>query len=114
MCGGGWAPSFKMEPSMQSRFSLFAVVAMSLLSSTTFALAQGAGTDGVTGAPVTRMQSPTVTLPPPSGTTGMGGGTSQPGAPNTTTPGRIGTGASPSGLTGDNPNAPGFPGKVGR
>jgi hypothetical protein len=104
-----------MELSMQSRFGLSAVIAVSLLASTTFASAQGAGTDGVTGAPVTQMPSPSASSPRATGTTtGMGGGASQPGAPNTTTPGRIGTGASPSGLPGDNPNAPGFPGKVGR
>jgi hypothetical protein len=42
------------------------------------------------------------------------GGTSAPGAPNSTTPGSIGTGASPSNLPGDDPTHPGFPGKVGR
>ena len=31
-----------------------------------------------------------------------------------TTPGTIGTGASPSNLPGDDPTHPGFPGKVGR
>jgi hypothetical protein len=40
--------------------------------------------------------------------------TNQPGVPNTSRPGTIGTGASPSGLSGDSPIAPGFPGKVGR
>jgi hypothetical protein len=44
----------------------------------------------------------------------MSGGASQPGAPSATSPGRIGSGAAPSGLAGDNPSAPGFPGKVGR
>jgi hypothetical protein len=38
----------------------------------------------------------------------------QPGVPDTSTPGRFGTGASPSGLPGDDPAQPGFPGKVGR
>jgi hypothetical protein len=38
----------------------------------------------------------------------------QPGVPNTSRPGTIGTGAVPSGLNGDSPTAPGFPGKVGR
>jgi hypothetical protein len=41
-------------------------------------------------------------------------GVNQPGVPNTTRPGTIGTGAVPSGLNGDSPIAPGFPGKVGR
>ena len=38
----------------------------------------------------------------------------QPGVPNTSRPGTIGTGAVPSGLNGDSPTAPGFPGRVGR
>lgn len=38
----------------------------------------------------------------------------QPGVPNTSRPGTIGTGAVPSGLKGDSPTAPGFPGLVGR
>lgn len=41
-------------------------------------------------------------------------GTNQPGVPNTSRPGTIGTGAVPSGLNGDSPTTPGFPGKVGR
>jgi hypothetical protein len=36
----------------------------------------------------------------------MNGGSSQPDAPNTNTPGIIGTGASPSGLPGDDPSHP--------
>ncbi|MDR3469909.1 MAG: hypothetical protein P4M07_28600 [Xanthobacteraceae bacterium] len=42
------------------------------------------------------------------------GGTNQPGAPNATVPGTIGTGASPSGLPGDSTTNPGYPGKVGQ
>ncbi|MEH6951079.1 hypothetical protein V4R08_06975 [Nitrobacter sp. NHB1] len=42
------------------------------------------------------------------------GVTNQPGVPNTSRPGTIGTGAVPSGLRGDSPTMPGFPGKVGR
>ena len=41
-------------------------------------------------------------------------GVNQPGVPNTSRPGTIGTGAVPSGLSGDSPTMPGFPGKVGR
>ncbi len=37
----------------------------------------------------------------------------QPGVPNTSTPGTIGTGASPSNLPGDSQRHPGFPGRVG-
>ena len=42
------------------------------------------------------------------------GGVNQPGVPNTSWPGTIGTGSVPSGLNGDSPTTPGFPGKVGR
>ena len=41
---------------------------------------------------------------------GIGLPNTVPGAPNTSTPGHIGTGTSPSGLPGDDPNAPGYPG----
>jgi|GEM_PF-6604603 len=56
--------------------------------------------------------APIVTPAPSSGLNT--GGVNQPGVPNTLRPGTIGTGASPSGLNGDSPTAPGFPGKVGR
>lgn len=38
-------------------------------------------------------------------------GVNQPGVPNTSTPGLIGTGSTPSGLTGDSTHHPGFPGR---
>ena len=117
---------------MRLRFSraLFAAMALST-SDASVASAQGVGiTGGTSGSssiidtPVAPQPSPgsggvssapgAATVSPGFGTTGMGGGRSQPGAPNTTVPGTIGTGASPSGLPGDNPSAPGFPGKVGR
>jgi hypothetical protein len=41
-------------------------------------------------------------------------GLNEPGVPNTLRPGTIGTGAVPSGLNGDSPTMPGFPGRVGR
>jgi len=41
-------------------------------------------------------------------------GTNAAGVPNTSRPGTIGTGASPSGLAGDSSSAPGFPGPVGQ
>jgi len=99
---------------MPSRLSLAALVAAAVLSSTAIASAQtnaGGGQVGASGV----IMSPTASPQAPSApaTTGMGGA-SQPGAPGSTTPGRIGTGAAPSGLAGDNPSAPGFPGKVGR
>ena len=56
--------------------------------------------------------APIVTPAPSSGLNTSG--VNQPGVPNTLRPGTIGTGASPSGLNGDSPTAPGFPGKVGR
>jgi hypothetical protein len=37
----------------------------------------------------------------------------QPGVPNTSTPGTIGTGAAPSGLTGDSTTNPGYPAGTG-
>lgn len=52
---------------------------------------------------------------PASPSTGLNtSGVNQPGVPNTSRPGTIGTGATPSGLNGDSPTVPGFPGKVGR
>ena len=60
-----------------------------------------------------QMPSAPVVMPAPS----PGLNTSvvnQPGVPNTSRPGTIGTGAVPSGLSGDSPTSPGFPGKVGR
>jgi hypothetical protein len=42
------------------------------------------------------------------------GGMNQPGAANASVPGTIGTGASPSGLPGDDPGYPGLPARIGR
>ncbi|HMJ42230.1 MAG TPA: hypothetical protein VK522_08125 [Pseudolabrys sp.] len=100
------------------------------------------GTDGVplVGTTPTNPGSPGISsvpgsLPTTTTTTGIGSGTSsdsstnlntggmnppdtggmnQPGAPNTSVPGTIGTGASPSGLPGDDPGYPGLPARVGR
>jgi hypothetical protein len=41
-------------------------------------------------------------------------GVNQPGVPNTSTPGTIGTSAVPSGLPGDDPAHPGYPAKIGQ
>jgi hypothetical protein len=49
-------------------------------------------------SPTTGSSVPPATIAPPVA-----------GAPNTSTPGSIGTGASPSGLPGDDPLNPGFP-----
>lgn len=59
--------------------------------------------------------APVVTpMPPPRLPLVDTGVINQPGVPNTSRPGTIGTGALPSGLKGDSPTAPGFPGWVGR
>jgi len=57
--------------------------------------------------------APVIVMPAPSPRLNIGG-VNQPGVPNTTWPGTIGTGAVPSGLSGDSPTMPGFPGRVGR
>jgi hypothetical protein len=106
------------ENSMQSRSTMAALVSAALLASTAFATAQsinaGGGTVGTAGvimSPAAPAPSAGVATSP--ATTGMSTGISQPGA-RSTTPGHIGTGTSASGLPGDNPSAPGFPGKVGK
>jgi hypothetical protein len=124
---------------MRHRLHLSAPIAISLIGVTTAALAQGTGagaTMGVapgvgTNPPVGAPQNPAstgVTSAPggssttTTGTTGMGTRPGAnvnpthnvPGVPDTSTPGRFGTDASPSGLPGDDPAHPGFPGKVGR
>ena len=99
---------------MKSNIRIIALVAGAILSTTALAQAQGTNVGGgQVGASGVIMSPGASTTPSTSVTTGTGGA-SQAGAPNSTTPGRIGTGASPSGLAGDNPSAPGFPGKVGR
>jgi hypothetical protein len=68
------------------------------------------------GAPGTGSVSPVGATPPAAApstaTTGTGVGANQPGVPNTSTPGIIGTGAKPSGLPGDDPDHPGFPARI--
>jgi hypothetical protein len=80
-------------------------------------------TTGITPAPGTSSTTTTGLGTTGLGTTGLGAGsrtnlspgiTNQSGVPNTSTPGTIGTGASPSGLPGDDPAYPAFPGKVGQ
>jgi hypothetical protein len=67
------------------------------------------------GTTTTNPGSAGITVAPggPSSTATGIGGVNQPGVPNTSTPGIIGTGAAPSGLPRDDPAHPGFPGKVG-
>jgi hypothetical protein len=74
---------------------------------------QNSGSAGIQSAPGgASTTAPGVGLNGQQGATGMGTG-NQSGVPNTSAPGHIGTGASPSGLPGDDPNAPGYPGRVG-
>jgi hypothetical protein len=97
---------------MTSRFQICTLAAITLLWSAGIAAAQG--TAGTLTTPNSGIQGG-VGSPTSPVTTGVSPGvTSQPGAPSTSAPGRIGTGTSPSGLAGDNPAAPGFPGRVGR
>jgi hypothetical protein len=97
---------------------LSALIAITLIGTPAVALAQGAGM-GVGTTPGTGTVPPVGTPNTGSATTGMGTGTrtntviNQPGAPNMSTPGRMGTGATPSGLPGDDPAHPGFPARVG-
>ena len=93
---------------MTSSFACIGAIASIFVASA--ALAQGVGVNGgssgsssIIDAPVAPQPSPgsggvssapgAATVSPGIGTTGMGGGRSQPGAPNTTVPGTIGTGA---------------------
>jgi hypothetical protein len=128
-----------LETHMRHKFYLSALIEMSLIGTTSQALAQGAGAGaaGVGTAPGTGGVPPVGTTttnpgsagitsaPGGSSTTGTGtggvgrstnlnSGTGQPGTLNTSTPGGVGTGASPSGLPGDDPANPGSPGRVGR
>jgi hypothetical protein len=81
---------------------------------------QNSGSAGVRSAPGGSSTTATGTglNGSPGTTTGTGtglntGGVNQSGVPNTSAPGHIGSGASASGLPGDNPVAPGYPGRVG-
>jgi hypothetical protein len=120
---------------MRHRQQLSALIAIALIGATASAFAQGPGAAAQVGtAPGTGAVPPVgaqntgsagITLAPGGSsttTTGMGTGPSsnvnpthnQPGVPDTSTPGRFGTNASPSGLPGDDPAHPGFPGKIGQ
>jgi hypothetical protein len=127
----------KLESAMRHRLPVSALIALSLIGAATapasaqntgagaaIGNAPGVGTNPPVGAP----QNPAAAgiSPAPGGssttTTGMGTGSTfrpnpslnQPGVPNTSTPGQFGTGASPSGLPGDDPAHPGFPARVGQ
>jgi hypothetical protein len=89
---------------------LSALIAISLIGATSASLAQNIAPGQGNVPPVGAPSSP---APPAAPSTTTGTGISQPGAPNTSTPGIIGTGAAPSGLPGDSTAHPGFPGRVG-
>ena len=120
---------------MLRKSSLLVLTVVSAIAASCPAFAQTAGAPppggpvppGMGGVPPVGTTNPGTAgiAPAPGGssTTGTGtgstlgvnpGGVNQPGVPNTSTPGMIGTGASPSGLPGDDPAQPGFPAKVGK
>jgi hypothetical protein len=81
--------------------------------------AQNSGSAGVRSAPGDSSTTATGTglngsqgITTDAGTGLNTGNVNQSGVPNTSAPGHIGSGASPSGLPGDNPVAPGYPGRV--
>jgi hypothetical protein len=93
------------KPLLSAAFA--ASLTASILAVSSAALAQSVGTPSNPGfSPAT---PPTLFAPPPMGNNTSG--LNQPGVPNTSTPGLIGTSASPSGLAGDSMNHPGFPGR---
>jgi hypothetical protein len=114
---------------MRHKLHLSALIAVSLIGTNAAAFAQGAGaamgnapgvgTNPPVGSPNTGSAGIS-SAPGGASTTGTGTGFTvnpthnQPGVPDTSTPGRFGTGASPSGLPGDDPANPGFAGRVGR
>jgi hypothetical protein len=95
-----------------------AVVTAAILASTALASAQVGGNAGNAGGgtvgPSGVIMSPGV--PPSAGSTSTPGTTglaTQPSVSTPTTSGRVGTSSPATALPGDNPSAPGFPGKVG-
>jgi hypothetical protein len=120
---------------MRYRLHLPAVLGLSLITSDALAQLTGAGA-GAGGGAAAQAPGAITTNPgsagissapggPSTSTTGIGSGATtgmgspgavgsnqlhnQRGVPNTSTPGSIGTGASSSGLPGDDPAHPGFP-----
>lgn len=88
---------------MRHKLVIAALAAASLVGSTLAVAAQGSTVSPATPPPL-------ISATP--STTGMATGTiNQPGVPNTSTPGLIGTGAAPSGLIGDSTHHPGYPGR---
>jgi hypothetical protein len=87
---------------------LTAFLAASFMATSTLgAMAQFSGGDGAAG--VSPATPPTLLAPLP---TGNSTGINQPGVPNTSTPGLIGTGTTSSGLPGESTRHPGYPGRI--
>ncbi len=93
-----------------SRKLLMTILAVaSALAAISPAAAQFSGEVGTPG--VSPATPPALLAPLPTGNNTSG--VNQPGAPNTSTPGLIGTGAMASGLPGESSHHPGFPGRGG-
>ncbi len=84
-----------------------ASLAAATLATSSGAFAQFVGTPGNPG--VSPAMPPTLLAPLPMGNNTSG--LNEPGVPNTSTPGLIGTNTSSSGLAGDSMMHPGFPGR---
>jgi hypothetical protein len=111
--------TFKREFVMRHQLHFLAIV-LSIMgasaSAPTFAQGPGAqigSTPGTGNVPPVGAPS-TPTTGTGTGSTSVNPTHNQPGVPDTSTPGKFGTGASPSGLPGDDPAHPGFPARVGK
>lgn len=94
---------------MSRKLLMTILAAVSALAASSPASAQFSGEVGTPG--VSPATPPALIAPLPSGNNTSG--INQPGAPNTSTPGLIGTGAAASGLPGESVHHPGFPGRIG-
>jgi hypothetical protein len=121
--------ALKLETIMRHKLHLAVLIAITLVGAAASASAQGPGTGTQIGTtpgtgnvpPVGAPSNPASVTPAPGGTTGLGTRPSAnvnpthnvQGVPDTSTPGRFGADAAPSGLPGDDPAHPGHP-KMGR
>ena len=94
---------------MSRKLLMTILAAASTLSAISPASAQFSGEVGTPG--VSPATPPALLAPLPSGNNTSG--VNQPGAPNTSTPGLIGSGTTASGLPGESAHHPGFPGRIG-
>lgn len=100
------------RPILNHRFRVATLVLVALIGGTAGASAAGERRAARNPALLEAPSAPPVVVTPPIGINTSGH--NQPGVPNTSTPGIIGTGAQPSGLRGDSRTAPGFPAVGGR